>query len=214
MVKNLSAFFIGIASLFLIVTPAFAHVIVYPNQAGVAATQDFTISVPNERDIPVVGVRLVLPSGLIDVSPNTTPGWKITTKSKGTGASATLSEIDWTNGSIPVGQREEFIFQAQVPPEPTTLAWKAYQKYSDGTVVSWDEDPAKVENLTDAQQDALADKENKGEYSTTQVINDLSTGNVSNTTTNAPSQTAQLTEILSGLALILAIAALILSRKK
>src|SRR5271155_724449 len=105
---------LSIMSLFLFASPAFAHVIVYPHQVGIAATQDFTVSVPNERDNPVVSVRLILPQGLSDVLPNATQGWTITTKAKGSGDNAVVTEIDWSNGSIPVGQREEFIFQAQV----------------------------------------------------------------------------------------------------
>lgn len=219
--NSIQGILIGIASLFLFVTPALAHVIVYPHQVGIAQTMDFTVSVPNERDTPVTKVRLLIPSGMSDVQPNTTQGWTITTKSVGKGDSEIVSEIDWSNGSIPVGQREEFIFQAQVPPQPVTLDWKAYQTYSDGTVVSWDQNPQLMANLSDAQQDALADKENKGEYSTTQVINDLS-GDTMYTQTNPnepqqpqqPSQTLQLTEIFSGLAIIIAIFALFIAIKK
>ena len=53
-----------------------------------------------------------------------------------------VTEIDWTDGNLPVGQRVDFLFQAQVPPTPTTLKWKAYQTYSDGEVVSWDQTPS------------------------------------------------------------------------
>jgi len=214
MLKRVLSILVGIASIFLFVTPALAHVIVYPHQVGIAQTQDFTVSVPNERDNPVTAIRLLIPSGVSDVLPNTTPGWTITTKSKGKGDSEIVSEIDWSNGSIPVGERAEFIFQAQAPAQPTTINWKAYQTYSDGTVVSWDQNPEIMIHLTDAQQDALADKENKGEYSTTQVINDLSSGDTMNTQTNTPSQTVQLTEIFSGIALIAAVAAFFTAVKK
>jgi uncharacterized protein YcnI len=202
---------VGITSFFVCAFPAFAHVIVYPHQAGIAATQDFTVSVPNERDNPVASVKLIIPKGLTDVSPNATPGWKITVKSKGSGDDAVVSEIDWSNGSIPVGQRAEFIFQAQVPPTPTTLDWKAYQTYSDGTVVSWDINPATMANLSDAEQDQLADKENKGEYSTTQIINDLAP---SSAPTGSSSFEIQISDLLSGFALILSIVALVLAAKK
>src|SRR5579862_4566036 len=112
MIKKLGAILLSIVGLLTVsVTPAFAHVIVYPHQVGIAATQDFTVSVPNERDNPVTAVKLIIPKGLTDVSPNATPGWDITIKSKGSGDDAVVSEIDWNNGSIPVGQREEFIFQ-------------------------------------------------------------------------------------------------------
>jgi len=205
---------LGIVSLFIFITPALAHVIVYPHQAGIAATQDFTVSVPNERNNPVTSVKLLIPKGLLDVSPNSTPGWDITTKSKGSGDNETVREIDWNNGSIPVGQRAEFVFQAQVPPTPTTLPWKAYQTYSDGTIVSWDVDPAKMHNLSDAQQDELADKENKGEYSTTQVINDLSNQTATEGEITSLNNNFNLLMIISGGALIIAIAAFVLAIRK
>lgn len=204
---------LGAIGFFLCATPAFAHVIVYPHQVGIAATQDFTVSVPNERNNPVVSVRLLLPKGLSDVLPDATSGWSITTKSSGNGAAATVSEIDWTNGSIPVGQRAEFVFQAQAPAQTTTLAWKAYQTYSDGTVVSWDVNPQKMASLSDAQQDELADKENKGEYSTTQVINDLAAGNAETASLNAALQTAQMAEVFAAVAVIVSVAALYLTWK-
>jgi len=214
MIKRIGSIFIGIASFFLFATPAFAHVIVYPHQVGIAATQDFTVSVPNERNNPVISVRLLVPSGLNSVLPNAVQGWTISTKSKGNGDSAIVSEIDWTDGSIPVGQREEFVFQAQAPAQQATLAWKAYQTYSDGTVVSWDVNPQKMENLSDEQQDALANKENKGEYSTTQVINDLAISNAQTASVNSAVQTAQIAEFLSVIAVILATASLFVVVRK
>ncbi len=173
MIKKITTFFLALSCLFLFAVPAFAHVIVRPNQVGIAVTQDFLVNVPNEKDNPIVSVRLLIPDVLSSVVPYVAQGWTITTKTSGSGDNTTVSEIDWSGGSIPVGQAEELGFQAQVPAKPTTLNWKAYQTYSDGTVVSWDVNPDTMKNLSDEQQDQLADKENKGEYSTTQVINDL-----------------------------------------
>ncbi len=187
----------------LSVVPAFAHVIVYPHQVGIAATQDFTVNVPNERDNPATAVKLMIPDGVTSVVPNAIPGWTINTKQNGSGDNATVSEIDWTDGSIPVGQRAEFIFQAQVPAKPTTLAWKAYQTYSDGTIVSWDVNPDTLKNLSDAQQDALADKQNKGEYSTTQVINDLTGNTTQQPMNNSADKTTRLfAEAALGIAVV------------
>jgi uncharacterized protein YcnI len=205
---------LGAVGFLLFATPAFAHIIVTPHQVGIAVIQDFTVNVPNEKDNPVTAVRLLIPKGVSLVVPDATQGWTITTKATGRGDQANVSEIDWSGGSIPVGQREEFIFQAQAPATPTSIAWKAYQTYSDGTVVSWDVDPAKVANLSDAQQDQLADKENKGEYSTTQVINDLASGNQATDATNATLQTAQFAEGIAVIALIVSAGALYLSAKK
>lgn len=196
------------------VVPAFAHILVIPNQVGIATTQDFTVSVPNEKDNPVVLVRLLIPNGLTSVTPNTVPGWTIDTKTNNN--NATVTEIDWSGGSIPVGQRAEFIFQAQAPAKQTTLNWKAYQTYSNGIVVSWDVNPATLKNLSDSQQDDLANKENKGVYATTSVINDLTNTKTSLTTgtnTNSVNHLKWLM-LLSGAAFVLSIIAICMQMKR
>ncbi len=139
-----------------------AHVTVKPNQVGAASFQTFSVGVPSEKDIPTVGLRLVIPEGLKSVTPNVKPGWKIDEKKEGEGEEATVIEISWSEGSIPAGQRDDFVFSAQVPATSGSLKWKAYQTYQDGTVVSWDQDPATI---------------TKGEegtpFSTTTIVNDL-----------------------------------------
>ncbi|HVZ58926.1 MAG TPA: YcnI family protein [Patescibacteria group bacterium] len=165
MKKSIVSLLTIIAAVFLGVAPAFAHVIVHPSSVGVAAFQEFTMSVPSEEDNPTVAIKLLIPDGLKEVTPNVKAGWTIDIKKNGTGDSAKVTEIDWTGGSIPSGQRDDFLFQAQVPSTPTTLKWKAYQTYSDGTVVSWDHDP----KLSKGPDDDSAPPP----YSTTEIINDL-----------------------------------------
>ncbi len=135
-----------------------AHAVVSPKQATVATWQEFSLAVPSEKDANTIGIRLLIPDGLSNVRPNVVPGWKISTK---TDSSNDVTEIDWTNGSIPSGQREDFQFQIQDPASPTTLDWKVYQTYSDGSVVSWDQDPQGAQGMTES--------ENVGPYSETVI---------------------------------------------
>lgn len=190
-------------SLFFIPS-AFAHVVVKPSEAGIGAYQTFTISVPNEKDNPTIGLRLVIPNGLESVTPNVKPGWTIDTKKVGDREDANVAEITWTNGSIPPEQRDEFVFSAQVPAKETTLQWKAYQTYEDGTVVTWDQKPTKEEK----------EDETKGPYSQTQVIDDLKATN--DMKTKEEEETKQNTETmqLSFAALALAAFAIALQLKK
>jgi uncharacterized protein YcnI len=199
---------VSLFALFAGATLASAHVIVTPNTAGVASFQNFTVSVPTERDVPTVGLKLLLPPGLQEVSPDVKAGWKIMVK---TGSSATaltgdddsapVTEIDWTGGEIPVGERDQFIFTAQVPAEPATLVWKAYQTYKDGVVISWDQTPTGGDDETATT----------GPYSQTQIINDLGpgTGGVSSTTPSPSS--ASTSKTLAGWALAISIVALFIS---
>lgn len=140
---------------------ASAHVVVKPASAGIGARTAFTLGVPNEKEIPTTALRLIVPAAVESVTPNVAPGWKITIKKEGNGEQARVTEILWTGGSIPSGQRVDFAFSAKMPSNETTLVWKAYQTYASGEVVAWDADPQAEE------------QENKGPYSETQVVNDL-----------------------------------------
>jgi len=140
----------------LLPTAAFAHVVVTPDQTGVGARTAFVVGVPNEKDVAVTGVKLLVPKGVENVQPNVTAGWKITVVHDGDN----VSSITW-KGTIPAGQRADFDFKAQAPARASELHWKAYQTYADGTVVRWDQNPT------------AADKDNAGPYSITKVVDDL-----------------------------------------
>ena len=183
---------------------ALAHVTVKPATAGIAAFQTFVVSVPVEKDIPTVAIRLVVPEGLNFVTPTVKPGWKIDVKKQKTGKEITdddgmtmeeerVTEISWTGGSIPAGQRDEFSFSAQVPAQAGSVSWKAYQTYKDGSVVSWDK----------PRQDKY--EENTGPYSETQIVNDL----------GAPSaKSSSLPSKLSLVSLIISISALVKAQRR
>lgn len=167
-IKNSIAIITFAAGFLLMATTASAHVVVRPAEVGAAAFQTFTVGVPNEKDNPTVAVRLIVPDGLNHVSPNVKPGWRIETKKSGEGEEAKVNEISWTGGSIPAGQRDDFFFSAQVPANQGSIIWKAYQTYSDGEIVSWDQDPnaAKEDSHHGEEQPTTP-------YSQTKVVNDL-----------------------------------------
>lgn len=58
------------------------------------------------------------------------------------------------------GAFDEFAFTAQSPANETKLTWKAYQTYSDGSVVSWD-------------RGGSSEGGDSGPASYTKVVNDL-----------------------------------------
>lgn len=165
----------AVFALFFSVSPAFAHVSVKPGEAGVGERVNFAVSVPTEETDPTVEVRLVLPEGLQSVRPNAKPGWKIELKKIGDGEEATVTEIIWSGGTIPAEQRDEFVFNAQVPAKETNLIWKAYQKYGDGDIVAWENDPKVVQEYTknNPPKDGEDDHSAPRPYSETKVINDL-----------------------------------------
>ena len=167
------------------------HIIVTPTSVGIASSQLFKVSIPNENDVPIISLRLVLPIGLKDVSPSIVPGWRVETKNSGTGGNSTLTEVLWSGGQIPSGQRADFTFSAQVPATATTLAWKAYQTQSNGLIVAWDQTP----------EQARAGDESFKPYSQTSVVNDLAPLKLAGATNN--SMLTVLAFGMSGIALLL-----------
>lgn len=145
-------------------TSVFAHVVVKPNEVKPSTYQTFTIGVPNEKESSTTSVKLIIPEGVRSVMPNVKPGWKISVVKDGESEAAKVTEINWTGGTVPVGQREEFLFSAQTPANESTIYWKAYQTYSDGTVVSWDQEAG-------SDSHGQAAEPNKGPASQTKVAN-------------------------------------------
>ena len=200
------------AASLLFASQALAHAAVKPAEVGVGKYQTFTLAVPSEKPIATVGIRLVIPEGINSATPNVKLGWKIEKKTQPTGNKVAdedgmmmdeqkLTEISWTGGNIPAGQRDEFFFSVKAPSKPTALNWKVYQTYADGTVVSWDMDPSIKEP-----------KDGFGPYSITKVVDDLS---ASSTAPVADTQDSNSTValVLSVLAFVFSLGALRKAKK-
>jgi uncharacterized protein YcnI len=184
MMKKSIAGAAALASFVLVVSVASAHVTVGPKEVGVGKFQTFSVSVPVEREVPTVGLRLVLPDGLEFVSPTVKPGWKTEIKKKsvldadgkpimsahGDEPMEVTSEIVWTGGTIPQGQRDDFTFSAKVPAAASAIVWKAYQTYQDGSTVSWE----LGKDQPQPQKDGKPDFSQFGPASETKIIDDLS----------------------------------------
>jgi len=208
MFRRLISFVFSLTLLIALTTSAVsAHTQVIDEKVGIAQRYVFTLQSPNEREESTVAVRLVLPDGLEDVMPDVAPGWKIEVKKAGEGEDAPVSEITWSGGEITEGQFEQFQFRAKAPAEETTLMWKAYQTYSDGKVVSWDQDPKATENLSEEEKEKL-EEEGKGPFSETKIVNDLVETNT------AVEDTNQLTTWIAYAALIAGLAGIVLALRK
>ncbi|MBP7846106.1 MAG: YcnI family protein [Candidatus Pacebacteria bacterium] len=213
-----SALVLTMAAITSVLSPyTLAHVTVKPAQVGVAVYQTFTAGVPNEKDIPTTGLRVVIPEGMTSIMPVVKPGWTISTKTVKVGETEKVSEIIWSGGSIPVGQRDEFSFSAKSPASEATVQWKAYQTYSNGVIVAWDQSPEELKKTEEAKASSSGEHKEEehatGPYSETKIINDL-TGP---TSTVAPPQTSSsdnVSQLMAGIALIASFSALALGLKK
>ncbi|MBI2109318.1 MAG: DUF1775 domain-containing protein [Parcubacteria group bacterium] len=203
-----------IVTLFVFYSPTvFAHSTVTPSQVPASKYETFNLSVPTERDVPTEGVRLIIPEKLERVTPFVKSGWDIEVKTKQEGDKTIVTEIEWTGGAIPAGQKDVFQFTARTPQEDTTLIWKAYQTYARGEVVAWDRDPQKP---NEDEKDGKV----KNPYSTTEVVADTSASaddHMSSTPYSAPvteaSSKADYTFMTALLALVLSVVALGISLK-
>jgi uncharacterized protein YcnI len=123
---------------------ASAHVQVTPTEAATEDAVKFTVLVPGESSsAETTKVVLKVPRGALPYSFGETPGW---TRKLVLAKDQSIGQVVWS-GRLATDGFAEFSFLAATPPQPTTLAWKALQYYSDGSVVRWiggpdSEDPA------------------------------------------------------------------------
>ena len=204
-----------------------AHVTVSPSRIP-QGTSDviLTFRVPNESATAVVtGLRVQFPLDhpIILLNPEAGSGWRVTvvktalkkpvTTDDGTFTSA-VSEIDWSGGSIPVGQFGAFNVLAQgIPTGTPELAFKAIQSYGDGTVVSWIEVPNKtVPNPAHpAPTLALTAPEKKG---TSATASSASSGAATVVTASGSDAQSIAALILAGFAVLLSVLAVWLGRPR
>lgn len=184
----------SIVALSMIPGAAFAHVVVKPAETAVGSFDTYTVSVPNEKEVAVTGVKLDVPKGLSYVTPTTKPEWTIDVEKDGD----TVRSITWKDGTVPAGQRQDFTFSAQAPSAAGDITWKAYQTYADGTVVAWDKAPTNSD----------AEGGNSGPFSVTKVTDDTEAAEVASAT---PSTTLAL--VISIVAVVLSAASLFIQKR-
>lgn len=162
--------------------PAFAHVTVNPNTASQGGYTALTFRAPDESDTAATTkIEVQFPTDHPIASVRTKPlaGWtaKVTTAKPATPLSdddgpitEVVSTITWTADSakdaIQPGQYQEFDVSVGPLPETDSVAFKAVQTYSDGTIVRWidetkagqaePEHPAPLLTLTPASGETAA----------------------------------------------------------
>lgn len=205
---------------------ASAHVRLDPSTA-VVGRQVYGVRVPNEKDIPTVSVRLVVPDGVEVTGIQPIAGWTYTKKTMnveseteeshsegeeaagGHGHSETterVSEVTWSGGQIADGEYMVFYLNTKYDGDPVKLVWKAYQTYSDGTVVPWDDSsddaPAPVVTITEkSAMETLQDE-----------VKTLKTSQETSSSNGALSPTVN--TWLAGGALVAAVVAIMLAVRK
>lgn len=113
----------------LVVAPAaFAHAIVSPPVAKTKVLQQFTLSVPTEKEgVMTRTVELFLPQGFHIDSFEPSPGWARSQQPDG---------VTWSGGKVATGEDAVFRFNAKLD-SSKRYTFKVRQSYSDGSVVDW-----------------------------------------------------------------------------
>jgi uncharacterized protein YcnI len=140
-------------ALTLVASAAQAHVSVRPRESKPGATEKYTVRVPTEGKVATSSVELEIPAGVVVEGVDAADGVKSDLKREG----GRVVSITWTVGIEP-GANREFTFTAKNPGEGADIAWKAHQRYADGTSSEWvgaagTRQPAPVTKLTAASGD-------------------------------------------------------------
>jgi len=128
---------------------AYAHVTVLPRESHAGMEQRYTIRVPTEGQVATTSVELEVPAGVVVTEVVPGDGYTFDVRREG----SRIIAITWKR-EIPPKQSADFTFVARNP-TAAEIAWKARQRFSDGTSADWvgvqgDRRPASVTRLTDA----------------------------------------------------------------
>jgi uncharacterized protein YcnI len=195
------------ALLFATAGTASAHVTVWPKQSTTNAYEKYTVRVPVEKDQATTKVRLEFPAGVKVSTVKPVPGWNYEFEKDSEGR---FTAITWTatNGGIKPHEFTEFDFVGKNPAEATTLSWKAYQTYADGSVVEWtgDKDSKTPASVTVIQQSTASDDHHANDkHSQHETSAEQETASSASTNNTLPL-------VLSGLALLLSAVSLFRKR--
>jgi uncharacterized protein YcnI len=128
-----------------------AHVTLQPAAGRPADLQRYRVIVPNERESQATtGVDLRMPPGITFALVESVAGWRTQVVKR----ASTISELRWRGGRVPPGGYAELHFIARNPVRTGAIAWKALQRYDDGSVVRWigspsSDQPAPVTQLSE-----------------------------------------------------------------
>ena len=115
-------------------TAAFGHVRISPRESSAGATQQYTMTIPTERQSPTIRIEATFPASVTVVSLEAMPGWKIEEKKEGNGR---IVGAIGSGGSIPFAESVNFSCEAKNPATASRLEWKVIQIYEDGTRSEW-----------------------------------------------------------------------------
>src|SRR5918993_5259914 len=149
--------------------PAWAHVVVSPEEVTAGDYATLTVSVPTEKEVPTTEIRVEGPEGFLLSGVQPVPGWEYSFEEDG----GIVTAVTFSGGEIRPREFQQFLVQAQAPEEPGEYPWKATQTYEDGSVVEWvgspeSEEPASVIEVVSGGSESPASSPQPTEASASQ----------------------------------------------
>ena len=160
---------LGVGALLAVSAPAWAHVVVSPEEVRAGDYETLTVSVPTEKEIPTTKIRVEVPEGFLLSGVQPVPGWEYSFEEDG----GIVTAVTFSGGEIRPREFQQFLVQAQAPEEPGEYPWKAIQTYEDGSVVEWvgapeSEEPASVIEVVSGGSESPASSPQPTEASASQ----------------------------------------------
>lgn len=216
--KKLLTFTISmIGAITLFVGVASAHVNVQPQETSQGKYEVFTVRVPSENEeVQTTKVEVKFSEDVNVTRFEPKPGWTYEVQKDDTGK---ITSVTWTAEGKGLSSTEfgQFNMQGKVGDDAKEIVWKAYQTYSDGSVVEWvgapDADkPASVTVVNPA--DGTSEHGHSHESTTKDAATDHATADDHAEAAVAKTETSNLPLPLSIGALIAGLLALVISLRK
>jgi uncharacterized protein YcnI len=135
--RQVVAVLAAMAGVLAMAGPAFGHAIMSPPVVEANVLQQFTLSVPTEKEgATTTKIVLTVPSGFAVDSYEDEPGWTRKVSATGSGEDAVVNTITWSGGKVPTEVDSVFRLNADAT-SAKTLAFNVRQYYSDGSIVDW-----------------------------------------------------------------------------
>jgi uncharacterized protein YcnI len=116
---------------------ASAHARISPPVSLANTLQLYSLAVPTEKaNAFTTKIVLTVPKNFSIDSFVPNPGWTRALQQTGSGDSAVIQQVTWTNGHVSTGEDSLFQFLGE-PASAGTYTFQVEQTYSDGSIVDW-----------------------------------------------------------------------------
>jgi periplasmic copper chaperone A len=159
----------------LVVAPAAAaHVTANPTEAPAGSFAMVAFRVPHGcEDSPTTRLTVRIPDGVVFVTPQAVPGWKVSTKTgelaepidvEGETITEGVTEVTWRGGSLSAHEFTDFGISMRLPDQPGETVWfPAVQRCEEGAT-RWIQIPAEGEPEPDEPAPGVTLTASEGEH--------------------------------------------------